>query len=178
MSINCQSLNAKYDYIKLLLNVFTQHEQPIQVVCLQETWIEDASLLDLSLFQIHDYNLVTQDRYASAHGGLALYMHKNWSYTVKPCENKSLYWEEMFVTLADPLASNPTKICIGNFYRPPHTQVTQLMLFIDYFNTTIAQFEARNETSYVCGDYNINLLLINENIYCSSFFECILGSGY
>ena len=127
MSINCQSLNAKYDDIKLLLNVFTQHEQPIQVICLQETWIEDASLLDLSLFQIHDYNLVTQDRYASAHGGLALYIHKNWSYTVKPCENKSLYWEEMFVTLADPLASNPTKICIGNFYRPPHTQVTQLI---------------------------------------------------
>ena len=61
------------------------------------------------------YNLVTQDRYASAHGGLALYIHKNWSYTVKPCENKSLYWEETFVTLGDPLASNPTKICIGNF---------------------------------------------------------------
>ena len=112
MSINCQSLNAKFDDIKLLLNVFTQHEQRIQVVCLQETWIEDASLLDLSLFQIHDYNLVTQDRYASAHAGLALYIHKNWSHTVKPCENKSLYSEEMFVILADPLASNPTKICI------------------------------------------------------------------
>ena len=92
---------------------------------------------------------------------------KNRSYTVKPCENESLYWEEMFVTLADPLASNPSKICIGNLYRPPHTQVTQLISFIDYFNTTIAQFEARNETSYVCGDYNINLLLINENINCS-----------
>ena len=115
MSINCQSLHAKYNDIKLLLNVFTQHEQPIPVVCLQETWIEDASLLDPFLFQIHYYNLVTQDRYASAHGGLALYIHKNWSHTVKPCENKSLYWEEMFVTLADPLANNPTKICIRNF---------------------------------------------------------------
>ena len=77
MSINCQSLNAKYDDIKLLLDVFTQHEQPIQVACLQETWIEDTSLLDLFLFQIHDYNLVAQDRYARAHGGLALYIHKN-----------------------------------------------------------------------------------------------------
>ena len=52
MSINCQSLNAKFDDIKLLLNVFTQHEQPNQVLCLQETLIEDAILLDLSLFQI------------------------------------------------------------------------------------------------------------------------------
>ena len=81
-------LNTKYDDIKLLLNVFTQHDQPIQVVCLQETCIEDTSLLDLSLFQIHDYNLVTQDKYASVHGGLALYINKNWSYIVKPCENK------------------------------------------------------------------------------------------
>ena len=101
--------------------------QVFSICLLQETLIEDASLLDLSLFQIHDYNLVTQDRYASAHGGLALNIHKNWSYTVKPCENKSLYWEEIFLTLADPLASNPTKICFGNFYRPPHTQVTQLI---------------------------------------------------
>ena len=30
----------------------------------------------------------------------------------------------------------------------------------------------------MCGDYNINLLLINENNHCSSFFECILRSGY
>ena len=112
MSINCESLNAKFDYIKLLLNVFTHHEQPIQVVCLQETWIEDASLLDLSLFQIHVYN---QDRYASAPGGLALYIHKNWSYTVKPCKNKSLYWEEMCITLADPLASNQTKFALDIF---------------------------------------------------------------
>ena len=30
----------------------------------------------------------------------------------------------------------------------------------------------------MCGDYNINILLINENIHCSSFFECIFSSGY
>ena len=168
--MNCQSLSAKFDDIKLLLNVPTQHEQPIRVVCLQETWIEDAGLLDLSLFKIHDYNLVTQDRYVSAYGGLALYIHKNWSYTVKPCENNSLYWEEMFGTLPDPLASNPIKICIGNCYKPPHTQVPQLISFIDYFNTMLAQFVARNEITYVCGDCNINLLLINENINYSGFF--------
>ena len=42
---------------------------------------------------------------------------------------------------------------------------------------TIVQFEAHNETTYVCGDDNVNLLLNNENINCSRFFECILGSG-
>ena len=69
----------------------------------------------MKFLQIHDYNIVTQDRYASAPGGLALYIHKNWSYTVKPCKNKSLYWEEMFVTLADPLASYQPKFALDIF---------------------------------------------------------------
>ena len=30
----------------------------------------------------------------------------------------------------------------------------------------------------MCGDYNINLLLINENNHCNSFFECSLSSRY
>ena len=159
-----------------MLNSFEQFENPIQVLCLQETWIEDADYLDLSLFQIQDYNLITQNRYASAHGGLASYIHKNWAYTIRTYEIKSQYWEEMFITLTDPVETKQTKLSIGHFYRPPHAQVSQLTSFIDYFSTTIAQFHASNETTYVCGDYNINLLLINENIYCSSLFECILSS--
>ena len=73
----------------------------------------------------------------------------------------------MFITLTDPVETKQTKFSIGN-----------LVSFIDYFSTTLAQFDASNETTYVCGDYNINLLLINENIHCSSFFECIISSGY
>ena len=56
---------------------------------LQETSIADADFLDLSLFQIQDYNLITQNRYATAHGGLAYYIHKNWAYTIRTCENQS-----------------------------------------------------------------------------------------
>ena len=131
MSMNCQSLGSKFDDMKLLLNSFEQYEKPIQVLCLQETWIEDADFLDLSLFQIQDYNLITQNRYASAHGGLAYYIHKNWAYTIRTCENKSQYWEEMFITLTDHVETKQNKFSIGNFYRPPHTQVSQLTSFID-----------------------------------------------
>ena len=84
----------------------------------------------------------------------------------------------MFITLTDPVETKQTIFSIVFFYRPPHIQVSQLTSFIDYFSTTLAQFDASNETTFVCGDYNINLLLINENIHCSSFFECILSSGY
>ena len=84
----------------------------------------------------------------------------------------------MFITLTDHVETKQNKFSIGHFYRPPHTQVSQLTSFIDYISTSLTQFDASNETTYVCGDYNINILLINENIHCSSFFECILSSGY
>ena len=98
-----------------MLNSFEQYEKPIQVLCLQETWIVDADFIDLSLFQIQDYNLITQNRYASAHGGLAYCIHKNWAYTIRTCENKSQYWEEMFITLTDQVETKQNKFSIANF---------------------------------------------------------------
>ena len=37
MSLNCQSLNSKFLQIKLHSNKFTESDNPIDVLCLQET---------------------------------------------------------------------------------------------------------------------------------------------
>ena len=42
MSINCQSLNAKFSIIKLMIDQFAELNKPIQVMCLLETWLEDV----------------------------------------------------------------------------------------------------------------------------------------
>ena len=80
MSLNCQSLNAKFPHIKLLLDSFEEANKPVQVLCLQETWIENSDLIDMALFHIDNYYLVTKNRHASAHAGLALYIHKNLNF--------------------------------------------------------------------------------------------------
>ena len=76
MSLNCQSLNSKFSQIKLLLDKFAESDKPIHVLCLQETWIEDSKLIDMAQFHIDNYHLLAKNRYASAHGGLAFYIHK------------------------------------------------------------------------------------------------------
>ena len=38
LSLNCQSLHAKFDYIKLLTEKFMSKNCPLQYICLQETW--------------------------------------------------------------------------------------------------------------------------------------------
>ena len=37
MSLNCQSLHAKFSLIKLLVDTFAENNTSIQVLCLQET---------------------------------------------------------------------------------------------------------------------------------------------
>ena len=52
MSLNCQSLNAKFSNIKLMIDLFAESNKPIQVLCLQETWLENVNLLDMGQFHI------------------------------------------------------------------------------------------------------------------------------
>ena len=60
-----------------MLDVFAEFNKPIQVLCLQETWFENSDLIDMGQFHIDDYHLITKNRHASNHGGLAFYIHKN-----------------------------------------------------------------------------------------------------
>ena len=88
----------------------------------------------------------------------------------------SLYWEELFIEITDP--SNPKyKLTVGNFYRPPHTSITQLTSFIDYFTQKLSMLNTR-ENTFACGDFNINLLSITANEHHSSYLEGILSSGF
>ena len=176
MSINCQSLNVKFSKIKLLIDTFAEYGKPIQVLCFQETWFENTNLIDMGQFHIDNYHLLTKSRYASDHGGLACYIHKNWNYTIKPTLVESPYWEEMFVEISNP--DNPKSIfTIGIFYRPPHIAVAQLTSFIDYFGEKLAHFNTR-EKFYICGDFNINLLSLSSNEHVRNYFEGILSSGF
>ena len=102
MSLNCQSLHAKFTQIKILLDTFDANDTPIQVLCLQETWFENSNQMDLGLYHIKNYHLITKNRYASAHGGLAFYIHNNWNYKVKSDTDDSPYWEELIVQVTDP----------------------------------------------------------------------------
>ena len=177
ISLNCQSLNAKFPEIKLLLDTFGDLNKPIHVLCLQETWIENCDLIDMAQFHVDNYQLVTKNRYASAHGGLAFYIHKSWNFKIRQDTTDSPLWEEMFVDIIDPRSPSNVKFSMGNFYRPPHTTVAQLKLFIRYFSQKLTELNSNN-TAFVCGDYNINLLLVDSDEHSGSYFDGILGSGF
>ena len=43
VSLNCQSLHAKFDYIRLLIDKFMKNDCPLQAICLQETWFSPGN---------------------------------------------------------------------------------------------------------------------------------------
>ena len=56
LSLNCQSLQAKFDYIKVI-DKFCDSNHPLQVICLQETWFRANT--DLSTYIIPVYHIIS-----------------------------------------------------------------------------------------------------------------------
>ena len=87
----------------------------------------------MAQFHIENYHLVTKNRHASAHGGLASYIHKHWNFKTRTDTIESLHWEEMFFELTNPANPSKNKFTVRNFYGPPHATVAQLKLFLNGF---------------------------------------------
>ena len=74
---------------------------------------------------------------------------------------------------------NPSvKYIIGDIYRPPHDKVSELEQFIDEFNLITQTFEELNYRAYLCGDYNIDLLQIDNSEKINLFYQNLTMSGF
>ena len=75
MSLNSQSINAKFDELRLFKNRINKVEE-IGVVCLQETWTSENE--DIRLFQLPNYKLFHKGKKCCNHGGLFMYVHERF----------------------------------------------------------------------------------------------------
>ena len=93
LSLNIQSLNAKFDELVILLHSLTNCK--FSAICIQETWLTDKS--DLSLFKIDGYNFISQSKICSAHGGLAIYLNNKLNYKHLNLYDNSDIFEAQFI---------------------------------------------------------------------------------
>ena len=94
-SLNCQSLNAKIDQIKLKIEYLRENGVEFSAICLQETWLSDDS--DTSLLQIDGYQLISQGKTCTSHGGLAIFLNNNFNFIHSRSYVKSTIWEAQFI---------------------------------------------------------------------------------
>ena len=162
LSLNCQSLNAKFDQI----NEFS-------AICLQEAWLSDNS--NTSLFHIEGYTSIHQGKICSAHAGLAIYIITKFKFKTINIYKNSQIWEGQFLEITG--ANSNKSIILGNIYRPPPSTNNIVQSFITEFMPILENLQRDNREVVIAGDYNIDLLQINDNAILGDYFNSIVAQS-
>ena len=174
LSLNSQSLNAKFDDFQIAIEQLNRNNQ-ISVICIQETWLSSES--PTSLFDLPNYQLILRSKYCSNHGGLITYMHNDFNWEPVSIKDQTTGWENLFIKISHN-KKNSKKYIIGNIYRLPSETVNDLQTFNDEFLETLEILQSKRLQVYLCGDYNINLLNVYKKDQYNIFFENLVSAGY
>ena len=63
-------------------------------------------------------------------------------------------------------------------FRPPEKYVAELDEFITEFLSFLTLLQHRIRTSFICGDFNVNLLESSTNAHFNHYFESIISKGF
>ena len=173
LSLNCQSLNAKINELRIYLQMFQSSIQ-FSAICLQETWLTTDA--DTTLLDIDGYTLISRGRSCSAHGGVAIYLCDRFSYKILNLLDNPDVWDGLFVEVSSD--EHTKKIIIGNIYRPPRDILANYNTFIDDLSRILSFFQRNNHEVVIAGDFNIDLLKIRERSIFNDYFETILSHGF
>jgi hypothetical protein len=176
ISLNCQSLNAKFDQLTAYIQMYNSSNSKICAICLQESWLTADS--DLSLLQINGYQLISVGKSSSAHGGVAIYLHDTFSYKISDCCIDSDIFDMQFIeVLVENGHSEAKMLVLGNIYRPPRQTSENINTFIDqleYLTHKLSNFK----NVILTGDFNLNLLQFKENNLVNNFLDSMISNSF
>jgi exonuclease III len=180
ISINIQSLQSKFaEFSEFIDNLCSKNCNP-DIIALQELW----HLHDPDIFSLKGYHkLLFKSRgNLTQGGGVGLYISEKLKFINRP--DLSIFtdkiFESIFIELVLPGRKN---IVIGSLYRPnsAYTNMTsteQLTVFNDSLIQIMALINDRNDTAYIVGDFNLDVLKINSHTPTSNYIESIFSMGF
>ena len=174
LTLNIQSLNAKFNQLLILLNLLAESNIFIGAICLQETWITENNP-DLSLFQIPNYKCISQVSVCSSHSGLITYVHEQFSFTVRNLYKPSRLWEGIFIDISPTFLNKKITLC--NIYRAPRDNNSHLSKFLSDITPLIDVLSKEPSNLVFCGDININLLQINTRNPYSEYLDLMISNN-
>ena len=150
MSLNCQSIHAKFDEFRLFISRINKFS-PIGAICLQETWTSKED--DISMYQLPNYKLFHQGKICCNHRGLFIYVHDIFEAEPSNFVYNRTKWEGFCVKL---IQTRPyvKQYTICNVYRPPYEGADDFELFDKEF-TDFLNIISTTGQSFICGDFNI-----------------------
>ena len=90
-------------------------------------------------------------------------------------ENSNL-WESQFLEIT--YQTMTKTIILGNVYRPPKDITENYQTFIDEFANKLVYLNNNRNEVIIAGDYNIDLLKINDKPIICEYFDTITSHGF
>ena len=178
LSVNIQSINAKFNNLLPYLEILRSKGLSLDAIQIQETWCSIVNEGDLELikqiYRIPGYNLYAFGKKVCAHGGLFTYVKDEYKCSVRPfCQNSTIY-EGLFIDInSDKFLK---KITLGNIYRPSkkNNSISEINSFINEISPIIDCLSKENSQLAISGDFNINLLEINNREIYQDYLDVFI----
>ena len=176
LDMNICNAFTKFDELEIFIQRVNV-SNPVSIICLNECWLSDQS--DVSILHLPNYNMFYQVGKCPGHShcGLITYVHDSFKSEKVNIDQITTGWEHLTVEVSHN-TQNAKKYIISNIYRPPERYVIELDLFISEFSQFIDTIRGLKRSSFICGDFNINLLDINSNDHVNEYFESICSRGF
>ena len=111
MSLNCQSINAKFGLLECLLNELEHSNYTFSATYLQETWLTSLCP-DADIFCLPCYQTVALGSTVGKHGGLMIYLREEFRYKMITFNVPTKLWECLFLEISGGHLTQP--IILGN----------------------------------------------------------------
>ena len=181
LSINIQSIQAKFDAFSGFLQILSDKDIIFDAILVQESWLSEVHFArkeNIAVFDLPGYTMIPQRRLCCGHGGLITYVSDSYKYTLRPeLYKQSDVYEALFVDITH--ENFHKKITLGNIYRPSksNNDYRNVSTFINEFEPIVECLDKENSTLIFGGDYNANLLEICQKENYQEFFDMFVSRG-
>ena len=99
LSLNTESLSAKFSDLQILLEALSSQNIHFPLICIQESWISDETMLQLLHLHVDGYNTFHVNATSSKHGGVVTHVDNSYDVTIKAQVNNSDIWDGLFIEI-------------------------------------------------------------------------------
>ena len=102
-----------------------------------------------------------------------IYIDNRFDYEIIMNLNMYKQWEGLVIKVKSDTLTNPFIIC--NVYRPPRSTIPVLREFLNELTPVMNSLDMPHHNVILAGDFNINLLKVNENIVYGEFLDLLMS---
>lgn len=166
LHINCRSLTHKLKEVREIID-----KLQTTVLAVTETWL--GPNMEDTIY-IPGYVFLSRPRVGNRGGGVGFFVKEDLSYQ-QYCSlgnsSKHSTYESMFIKVQLKKCSQ----IIGVIYRSPGQHLKD---FNEEFEELVSCIRNKSKDAILLGDFNIDLLKINEHAETNKFYNCLISSHY